>query len=387
MKYNKVRGPLNNLLILDLTRVLAGPYATMVLSDLGARVIKIEPPEGDDSRKFGPFIGKKSTYFSSLNRDKESIKLNLKLDKEKKIFLKLLKHADVLVENYRPGTLEKLGIGSKSLLKQFPNLIIASCSGFGQTGPWAKKPAYDVIVQALGGIMSLTGYENQDPVRVGSSIGDICAGLFTTIGIQTAIIERQKTGKGSLVDVSMLDCQIAILENAISRFYCEKKIPKKLGSRHPSISPFEAYKCKDNYLVLAAGNNNLFEKLCKCLNISSLLEKDDFKTNSKRLKNADKLKAYFESILKTKKSSYWVKKLEKFGIPVGKVNNIEEAINLKQIKARNMIINLKNGNDTELQASGNPIKISGFKDVIDRKQAPDLNGDRKKILKEFGIKD
>jgi CoA:oxalate CoA-transferase len=235
--------------------------------------------------------------------------------------------------------------------------------------------------------MSLTGYENQDPVRVGSSIGDICAGLFTTIGIQTAIIERQKTGKGSLVDVSMLDCQIAILENAISRFYCEKKIPKKLGSRHPSISPFEAYKCKDNYLVIAAGNNNLFEKLCRCLNICSLLEKDTFKTNSKRLKNADKLKAYFESILKTKKSSYWIKKLEKFGIPVGKVNNIEEAINLKQIKARNMIINLKNGNDTELQASGNPIKISGFKDVIDRKQAPDLNGDRKKILKEFGIKD
>ena len=387
MTNNKIKGPLNNLLVLDLTRVLAGPYATMVLSDLGARVIKIEPPEGDDSRSFGPFIGKKSTYFSSLNRDKESIKLNLKLNKEKNIFLELLQYADVLVENYRPGTLEKLGISSKSLTKKFPKLIVASCSGFGQTGPWSKKPAYDVIVQALGGIMSLTGYENQEPVRVGSSIGDITAGLFTSIGIQAAIIKRQKTGKGSLVDVSMLDCQIAILENAISRFYCEKKVPKKLGSRHPSISPFEAYKCKDNYLVLAAGNNSLFEKLCKCLNVSNLIKNDNFKTNSKRLKNADELKTCFENILKEKNSTYWVKKLEKFGIPVGKVNNIEEAINLKQIKSRNMIVNLKKGKTTELKAAGNPIKISGYKDIIDRKQAPDLDSDRKKILKEFGIKD
>ena len=387
MTTNKARGPLNNLLILDLTRVLAGPYATMVLSDLGARVIKIEPPNGDDSRNFGPFINQKSTYFSSLNRDKESIKLNLKLNKEKKIFLELLNHADVLVENYRPGTLEKLGISAKSLIKKFPKLIVASCSGFGQTGPWSKKPAYDVIVQALGGMMSLTGYENQEPVRVGSSIGDICAGLFTSIGIQAAIIKRQNTGKGSLVDVSMLDCQIAILENAISRFYCEKKIPKKLGSRHPSISPFEAYRCKDNYLVLAAGNDHLFEQLCKCLNICDLLEKDIFKTNSKRLKNADKLKAIFENILKEKKSSHWVKKLETFGVPVGKVNNIEEAINLKQIKSRNMIVNLKKGKTTKLQAAGNPIKISGYKDILDRKQAPDLDSDRKKIFKEFGIKD
>ena len=219
----KKKGPLSNLLIVDLTRVLAGPYATMVLGDLGARVIKVESPIGDDSRKFGPFVEKKSTYFSSLNRGKESIVLNLKDIKDKDILLKLLRKADVLIENFRPGTMKKLKLDPKDLLKKFPRLIIASCSGFGQTGPWSGKPAYDVIVQALGGIMSLTGYENQGPVRVGSSIGDICAGLFTVIGIQAAIIDRMTSKKGTHIDISMLDCQIAILENAISKYYCEKK--------------------------------------------------------------------------------------------------------------------------------------------------------------------
>ncbi len=272
-----ISGPLDKLLVIDLTRVLAGPYATMVLSDLGARVIKVESPEGDDSRKFGPFIKGSSTYFSSLNRNKESIVLNLKIKEEKEIFLKLLGNADVLVENYRPGVLSKLGLSPNSLMKKFPKLIIASCSGFGQNGPWKKKPAYDVIVQALGGIMSLTGYENTAPVRVGSSIGDITAGLFTVIGIQAALYHRNYTNKGKHIDISMLDCQIAILENAVSRFYSEKKIPKKLGSRHPSISPFEAYKCKDNYIVVAAGNDNLFKKLCICLNANYLIDSTDFK--------------------------------------------------------------------------------------------------------------
>ncbi len=387
MKKNKYKnGPLSGLLVLDLTRVLAGPYSTMVLSDLGARVIKVEPPNGDDARKFGPFIKKKSTYFSSLNRDKESIKLDIKKTKQKNIFLELLKHADILVENYRPGTMEKLGISSKKLLKKYPKLIIASCSGFGQTGPWANKPAYDVVVQALGGIMSLTGYEGQEPVRVGSSIGDICAGLFTTIGIQAAVINRNKTGKGNIVDVSMLDCQIAILENAVSRYFCERKPPKKLGSRHPSICPFEAFKCKDNYIVIAAGNNQLFDKLCKCLDANNILDNNLFRTNDKRLKNADKLKIYIEDILKNNNSSYWIKKLEKDGIPVGKVNNIKEAINLEQIKSRNMIVNIKEKGVTKLQVAGNPIKISGFKDTIIRKEAPDLDFDKDKILREFKIK-
>ncbi len=382
-----IKGPLDKLLVIDLTRVLAGPYATMVLNDLGARVIKVESPEGDDSRKFGPFIKGSSTYFSSLNRNKESIVLNLKIEKERKIFLKLLSTADVLVENYRPGVLSKLGLSPISLMKKFPQLIIASCSGFGQNGPWKKKPAYDVIVQALGGIMSLTGYENTEPVRVGSSIGDITAGLFTVIGIQAALYHRNYSKKGKHIDISMLDCQIAILENAISRFYSEKKIPKKLGSRHPSISPFEAYKCKDNYLVVAAGNDNLFKKLCICLKAEHIIENKYFKKNDQRLKNADKLKNLIEKILEKHNSAHWIKKLEKYGVPVGKVNNIKEAINMKQIKSRNMIVKVKKNNITKLKVAGNPIKISGFKDSLYRKEAPQLDADRKKILKEFIIED
>ena len=206
--------PLEGIIVIDLTRVLAGPYATMQLSDLGARVIKVESLLGDDSRNFGPFYKNISTYFTSLNRGKESIKLNLKNIKDLNILLQLIKKADVLVENFRPGTMEKLGLKKKNYLRLILNYICLMF-WFGQTGKISKKPAYDLIVQALGGIMSLTRYENQDPVRVGSSIGDITAGLFTTIGIQSALIKRNTTKKGSYIDISMLDCQIAILENGL----------------------------------------------------------------------------------------------------------------------------------------------------------------------------
>ena len=244
-------GPLKNLLVVDLTRVLVGPYCTMILSDLGARVIKVEAPEiGDDSRKFGPFVENYSAYFMSLNRGKESIALNLKNLDDKKIFDKILSKADILVENFKPGTLKKWGYGWEEVSKKFPKLIYASASGFGQTGPLKELPAYDMVVQGMGGLMSVTGQPNSEPTRVGTSIGDITAGLFTTIGINAALYDRQKTGKGMYIDVSMLDCQIAILENAVSRFYSEKKVPEKLGSRHPSIAPFEAYKCKDDYITV-----------------------------------------------------------------------------------------------------------------------------------------
>ena len=211
-------GPLKNLLVIDLTRVLVGPYCTMILSDLGARVIKVEAPEiGDDSRKFGPFIKDYSAYFMSLNRGKESIALNLKKSEDKKIFDKILSKADILVENFKPGTLEKWGYSWKDVNKKFPNLIYAAASGFGQTGPLKGLPAYDMVVQGMGGLMSVTGQPNSEPTRVGTSIGDITAGLFTAIGINAALSDRQKTGKGMFIDVSMLDCQIAILENAIAR--------------------------------------------------------------------------------------------------------------------------------------------------------------------------
>ncbi|MBF96499.1 MAG: Acetyl-CoA:oxalate CoA-transferase [Alphaproteobacteria bacterium MarineAlpha9_Bin4] len=386
-KKNNLIAPLKGLTVIDLTRVLAGPYSTMQLADLGARVIKVESINGDDSRQFGPFYKNISTYFTSLNRGKESIHLNLKEKQDLNIFLKLIKNADILVENFRPGTMEKLGLKKRKLFGINPRLIYASCSGFGQTGKLSTKPAYDLIVQALGGIMSLTGYENQDPVRVGTSIGDITAGLFTTIGIQSALIKRNITNKGCHIDISMLDCQVAILENAVSRYFCDKKVPKKLGSRHPSIAPFECFKCKDNYIAIAAGNNILFKKLCLALSNKNLQELSIFKTNDLRLKNVVKLKEMLEKILMKKKSEYWVKKISAHGVPVSKLNNIKEILGHPQILDRNMIVDVKFNKNTKIKVSGNPIKFSNFKDARYRKPAPSLDQDRKKILNDFKIKE
>ena len=379
--------PLEGLIVIDLTRVLAGPYSTMQLADLGARVIKVESINGDDSREFGPFYKNISTYFTSLNRGKESIQLNLKEKKDLAILLQLIKKADVLVENFRPGTMEKLGLKKSKLFKINPRLIYASCSGFGQTGELSKKPAYDLIVQALGGIMSLTGYENQEPVRVGTSIGDITAGLFTTIGIQAALIKRSITNKGCHIDISMLDCQVAILENAVSRYFCEKKIPKKVGSRHPSIAPFECYKCKDNYIAVAAGNNVLFNRLCEALSDKKLQDLNIFKTNDLRLTNVVKLKKMIENILKKNKATYWIKKISSYGVPVSKLNNIREILELPQILNRNMVVEVLFNKNKKIKVAGNPIKFSNFKDNSYRKAPPSLDQDRKKILNDFNIKE
>ena len=379
-----MNGPLKNLLVIDLTRVLVGPYCTMILSDLGARVIKVEAPEiGDDSRNFGPFIKDYSAYFMSLNRGKESIALNLKNSEDKKIFDKILSKADILVENFKPGTLEKWGYGWKNINKKNPKLIYASASGFGQTGPLRELPAYDMVVQGMGGLMSVTGQPNSEPTRVGTSIGDITAGLFTAIGINAALYERQKTGKGMYIDVSMLDCQIAILENAIARYLSKNEIPKPMGSRHPSIAPFEAFKTKDSYIIIAAGNNKIFSELCLALNKKELIENEKFKSNNNRCKNMDELKIIFEKILTAKNTHEWIDIFTPRKIPCGPINNIKEAVENEQIKARNMIVKAHHKIIGDFKLAGNPIKMSSYKDVDTRGEIPDLDQHREKILKEF----
>ncbi len=379
-----MNGPLKDLLVLDLTRVLVGPYCTMILSDLGARVIKVEAPEiGDDSRKFGPFVKDYSAYFMSLNRGKESIALNLKKEDDKKIFEKILAKADVLVENFKPGTLEKWGFGWKELSKKYPKLIYASASGFGQTGPLKELPAYDMVVQGMGGLMSVTGQPNSEPTRVGTSIGDITAGLFTAIGINAALYDRQKTGKGMYIDVSMLDCQIAILENAIARYLSKNEIPKPMGSRHPSIAPFEAFKTKDSYIIIAAGNDKLFESLCQTLNLNELINSSKFKSNSLRSENMDELKKILEDKLAYKTTNEWVKQFENLKIPCGPIYNIKEAVESPQVKARNMIVKAYHKVIGEFKLAGNPIKMSSYKDENKRGDIPDLDEHRNKILKEF----
>ena len=379
-------GPLKNLLVVDLTRVLVGPYCTMVLSDLGARVIKVEAPEiGDDSRKFGPFIKDYSAYFMSLNRGKESIALNLKNSDDKKIFEKILSKADILVENFKPGTLEKWGFGWKDLNKKFPKLIYASASGFGQTGPLKELTAYDMVVQGMGGLMSVTGQPNSEPTRVGTSIGDITAGLFTAIGINAALYDRQKTGKGMYIDVSMLDCQIAILENAIARYLSKNEIPKPMGSRHPSIAPFEAFKTKDSYIIIAAGNDKLFEKLCVLLKIPEVNKNSKFSDNSSRAKNMDELKKILEDKLSNKNTNEWVNDMEKEKIPCGPIFNIKEAVENPQVESRNMIVKAYHKVIGDFKLAGNPIKMSAYKDEKTRGDIPDLDEHREKIIKEFDI--
>ena len=381
----KNNGPLSGLLVLDLTRVLVGPYCTMILSDLGARVIKVEAPEvGDDSRNFGPFIEDQSAYFMSLNRNKESIALNLKNAKDKKIFEKILPKADILIENFKPGTLNKWGYDWENLKNKYPKLIYASASGFGQTGPLKGLPAYDMVVQGMGGLMSVTGQPDSEPTRVGTSIGDITAGLFTAIGINAALYDRQKTGKGMYIDVAMLDCQIAILENAVARYLTKGEIPKPMGSRHPSISPFEAFKTKDSYVIIAAGNDKLFEGMCKVFNLS-LYEDDKFRTNASRNKNIDELKKILENELKKNTTTYWCKILEENKIPCGPINNIKEVVESPQTKARNMIVSAMHNKIGQFKLPGNPIKMSSYEDPDNRGEIPNLDQHREKILKEFDI--
>src|SRR5579864_3742958 len=279
------KGPLSGITVVDLSRILAGPYCTMLMAEMGARVIKVEPPKtGDDARAYGPFVKGHSAYFASINRGKESIALDLKANADKRIFEKLLEKADVIVENFRPGTMEKLGYGWETLHTRYPHLIYAAPSGFGHTGPSSKEPAYDMVVQGMGGMMSITGHPGQAPVRIGMSIGDIGAGLYTAVAVNAALVHRERSGEATKVDIAMFDCQLALLENAIMRYTVTGEVPGPLGARHPSITPFEAFATKDGSMIIAAGNDSLFVKMCDALGLSGLAGSPDYKTNALRLK-------------------------------------------------------------------------------------------------------
>lgn len=375
------KGPLDNLIVIDLTRVLAGPYATMVLADLGARVIKVEVPEtGDDARQFGPFMGGRSAYFMSLNRGKESIALDLKNANDRQILERLIAKADVLVENYRPGTMDKLGFGWGRLEQLNPRLVYAAVSGFGHSGPYSGRAAYDMVVQGMGGIMSVTGHPGTGPTRVGTSVGDITAGLFGLAGILAAIIDRERTGRGAFVDVGMLDCQVAILENAISRYLAEGNVPEPLGARHPSITPFEAYSTADGHIIIAAGNQALFERLATALGRPDLAQDPDFKTNDLRTRNHERLKREIESALAGRGTSQWLADIDRAGVPCGPINTIADVVADPHVAARNMIIRAPDPEAGEVRMAGNPIKISGFADPTERAPAPELDADRASVL-------
>jgi CoA:oxalate CoA-transferase len=379
------KGPLSGIVVVDLSRILAGPYCTLLMAEMGARVIKVEPPKGgDDARAYGPFVNGKSTYFASVNRGKESIALDLKAEADRKIFEKLLEKADVIVENFRPGTMEKLGYGWDTLHKKYSKLIYASASGFGHTGPNSKDPAYDMVVQGMGGIMSITGNEGQPPARVGMSIGDVGAGLFTAVAVNAALVHRLKTGESTKVDIAMFDCQLALLENAIMRYTVEGEIPGPLGARHPTITPFQAFKTSDGAIIIAAGNDGLFVKTCEALSLAHLASHADYKTNALRLRHHHKLEQELEAVLKGNTTAHWLGIIGKAGVPCGPINNIKQALEHPQVAARNMMIEAPDGSGGTLKLAGNPLKMSAFEDPKTRRPAPDLDNDRDAILSFLG---
>lgn len=367
-------GPYAGLKVVDLTRVLAGPYCTMMLADLGATVIKVEPPKtGDDARHVGPFIKGKSAYFMSLNRGKHSIALDLKADPDRAVFERLLGEADLLVENYRGGTMEKLGYDWPSLHARFPKLIYAAISGFGHTGPYKTKPAYDMVVQGMGGVMSLTGHPGGPPTRVGTSIGDIAAGLFALGSIGAALYHRERTGEAQMIDIAMLDCQVALLENAIARYVATGAPPGPLGSRHPSITPFAAFQTADHPIIIAAGNNVLFAKLCEAINAPTLANDPRFATNDLRNTNHAALAQELERALGTNTATHWLAKIEAAGVPCGPINNVAQVLADPHVRSRNMVVTLQDADIGELKLAGNPMKLSAFSDATTRPPAQKLD--------------
>ncbi|TVR32396.1 MAG: CoA transferase [Spirochaetaceae bacterium] len=363
--------PLAGVRVLDLSRVLAGPFCTMILGDLGAEVLKVEiPGKGDDSRSFGPFKNDRSLYFISINRGKRSVSLNLKTEKGRSILKKLMATHDVLVENYRPGVMEKLGLGYDTLRAEFPRLIYAASSGYGHTGPDSTRPAYDILAQAAGGLMSITGWPDGPPTRVGCSIGDLSASLYTAIGIMAALYQRTQTGKGQKVDVAMLDCQVSLLENALARYQVDGRNPERLGTRHPTIAPFQAYATKDDYMVVAIGNDALWKTLCNVIRRPDLIDDQRFRTNGDRTQNIDAMNQILEAEFRCRTTAEWEHILADAGLPHSTINGIDAVLKHPQVLARNMIVDVSDKVVGTVKIAGNPIKMSSFDDEVSRPPMP-----------------
>lgn len=377
---NSLKGPFDGLLVIDLTHVLNGPFGTQLLCDAGARVIKVERPEhGDDTRIYGPFIHDQSLYYSFVNRGKESIVLDLKDKQDQTVFCNMLKKADVLAENYRPGVLEKLGFSWEKLQEINPRLIYASSSGFGHTGPLKDLPAYDTIIQAISGIMMETGFPDGPPVRVGTSISDLCAGVYLFAGIASALYGREKTGRGAHVDIAMFDATLSFLEHGLMAYIATGQSPGRSGNRHPYMAPFDVFNTQDNPIAVCCGNDTLFISLCESLQLTPLITDPRFISNEMRVRNQAGLKLILESRLKTQPSSYWLERIHKAGVPVAPLLTVAQAVEHPQTRARNMMIEAGG-----IRMPGNPVKISGYPDPYIRAGAAGLNEHGEKIRAEFG---
>jgi len=379
------RGPLTDIVVLDLTWVLAGPYASMILTDMGADVIKVErPPFGDVGRTTAPYIGDESAYFFSVNRGKQSLCIDLKTETGRELFLRLVEKADVVMENYTPGTMDRLGLGYETLRGRNPRIIYSATSGFGQTGPDRERPALDIIVQGMGGIMSITGEPGGPPVRPGVSQGDIIAGLFTATGILAALHERERSGEGQMLDVSMLDAQIALMENPIARYFATGEVPQKLGTRHPSTTPFQAFPTADGYVVVALywGVENQWELFCATIGTPELMNDPRFRTPNLRTRNHAVLEPLLNEALGKKTTEEWLREFDTIGLPCGPLNDVPHTVEQPQVKAREMIRDVEHPSGFSLKVTDTPLKLSRTPGGI-QGPPPAIGGDTDDVLKRL----
>ena len=378
-------GPLQGIRVLDLSWILSGPYCTMVLADLGAEVIKVERPGyGDTARGNGPFIDGVSSYFFSLNRGKKSITLDLAQRKGKELLLELVRTADVLVENMVPGSMRKLGLDYPRLRRRNPRLIYAAISGFGQTGPYALRPALDVIVQGMGGVMSVTGEPGGPPIRPGVSLGDITAGLFAAVAILAALQERAGSGKGQMIDIGMLDCQLALQENAFARYFATGEVPQALGTRHPVFTPFQAFGTKDGYMVVAivGGANNQWPLFCATIEHLELIDDPRFQDGWLRTQNYETLEPILSEAIRQKTTQKWIEAFSEVGIACGQVKSIDQVARDPQVQHREMIVQLPHAQGNKVTVVNTPVKLSRSKPRVSA-SAPELGEHTPEVLKRL----
>jgi CoA:oxalate CoA-transferase len=373
-------GPLDGLLVADFSRVLAGPFAAMMLADLGARVIKVEHPgAGDDSRSYGPFLDGRSLYFARVNRGKESIALDLKATADLGVARSLISRADVLVENFRPGVMERLGLGWDAAAALNPRLVYCSISGFGHTGPWRERPAYDAVVQGMSGIMSVTGAADGPPVKPGVPIADLSAGLFAFGGITSALIGRARTGVGTHLDIAMYDATVSLLEGAALSWLATGQDPGRIGNAHFAIAPFDTFSCADRDITICAANDVLFGVLVTALGVPRLAADPRFATNALRHEARQLLKAELEAVLAEAAAEHWLAVLSTAGVPCGPICDVAEAVGSEQARVRNLVVDAGG-----LPVPGNPVKASAYPDPVDRPAAPGLDEHGPAIRVEFG---
>jgi crotonobetainyl-CoA:carnitine CoA-transferase CaiB-like acyl-CoA transferase len=373
LKHNDTNGPLNHIRVLDLTQTLAGPFASTILGDLGAEVIKIERPiHGDQTRHFSPFQHGQSHYFISVNRNKKSVELDIKSEKGKELFLELVTKCDVLLENFRPGVLDKLGIGHDVIRANNENMIICSISAFGHTGPYRNKPGYDLLIQAMSGVMSLTGYEGS-PVRCGLPIGDLIGGLYGAIAVLGAIVEKQKTGKGLIADLSLLDNLVSLLGYFAGKYYITGKPDGPVGSYHPFVVPYGTFESADAFLVIAIYTEEFWRKFANAIQKPEWLTDVRFKSNDNRVENRDILLPLIQQILISKPISWWSEVFEKYDIPFAPILDVEQVLNHEQIKARGLIKGIEHPEYGSFSYVGTPIQY--INEPLENNTAPPSLGE------------